>query len=126
MPQGFNWVKAKAACSSAQVFTELRLEVESDIEEINKLRGGSLEKDVRLAPNGNGDTFIVLRGKPQPSVRFRLIDDQIEIWDGNGTLMTRYIVSLNDDGGCVLTSNGQHVQHWQARRLALEGLFFGS
>jgi hypothetical protein len=127
MPQGFNWVKAKAECSSAQVFTEFRLGVEDDIEEINKLRGGSVEKDVRLAPNGNGNTFVVLRGnKPEPSIRFSLTGNEIRVLDGSGTPLATYEVSLSEEGRCVLTQNGIEKKQWQARRAALEGLFFNS
>lgn len=127
MPQGFNWVKAKAECSVSQVFSELRFGVEDDIAEINKLRGGSPDKDVHIAQNGNGNTFKVWRGEsPEPSIKFRMVDDRIEVLDGNGTPTAEYRVSLNDEGCCALLRGDGEIAQWRARREALEGVFFNS
>jgi hypothetical protein len=126
-PPDFDWVKARWECSASQVFTELRLGVEDDIEEINKLRGGSPEKDVHIAQNRNGNTFKVWRGElPEPSIKFRMADDRIEVLDGNGTKTVEYRVSLNDEGRCALLENSGEIEQWQVRRAALEGLFFKS
>ncbi|MGA8730020.1 MAG: hypothetical protein WB608_14805 [Terracidiphilus sp.] len=127
MPQGFNWVKAKTECSVSQVFIELRLGVEDDIAEINKVRGGSPEKDVHIAQNGNGNTFKVWRGEsPEPSIKFRMSGNRIEVLDGNGTMAASYEVSFNDEGHCALLSNSGEIAQWRVRREALEGLFFNS
>lgn len=123
MPKEFNWVKARSECSPSQLFNELRLGVEDDIAEINKLPG----KDAHIAQNCNGKTFKVWRGEsPEPSVKFCLNTDRIEIFDGNGTLTRSYSVSFSSEGRCVLVGSDGEAEQWQARREALEGLFFHS
>jgi hypothetical protein len=126
-PRDFDWVKARANCSSAQVFTELRLGVEDDILEINKIRGSSSDTVAHLAQNGNGNTFKVWRGEsPEPSIKFRMVSGRIEVLDGNGTITASYEVSFSEEGRCVLVASDGQKEQWQVRRAALEGLFFNS
>ncbi len=126
-PREFDWVNARAECSPGQVFTELRLGVEDDIKKINKVRGGSPEKNFHLARNGDGNTFEVWRGESdKESVKFRRIGDRIEIMNNVGTVTASYTVSFSLDGRCVLLASDGQMEQWQARRTALEGLFFNS
>jgi hypothetical protein len=127
VPTDFDWINARANCSPSQAFAELRLGVEDDIKKINKLRGGSPEKDFHLARNGDGNTFEVWRGESaKSSIRFRRTDDRVEVFDSNGTPIAAYTVSFSVEGRCVLIGSDGQVEQWQARRAALEGLFFNS
>ena len=83
VPQDFNWVKARAACSLSEVFLALRLGVEQDIESINALRGlGSDDKfGVQVASAGN--VFVAYRSDyTEHNVRFSLGQEGIEVMDG--------------------------------------------
>jgi hypothetical protein len=126
-PPDFDWVTAKWECSASQVFTELRLGVEADIKKINKLRGDTPAKGVQLAKNGNHDVFEVWRDEPATlRVKFQRTGDRIEVRDGNGTLTAAYTVSFSVEGRCVLLASDGQMEQWQARRAALESLFFNS
>ncbi len=109
------------------MFTELRLGVEDDIKKIDKLRGDSPAKGVHLARNGKDDTFEVWRDEPvNLRAKFQRTGDRIEIFDENGTPVGSYTVTFNVDGRCVLLASDGEKEQWQARRAALERVFFNS
>lgn len=126
-PPDFDWVTARWECSASQVFTELRLGVETDIKRINKLRGDPPAKEVRLARNGKDDTFEVWRDEPvNRRAKFQREGDRIQVTDENGTEVGSYAVSFNTEGRCVLLASDGEKEQWQARRAALERVFFNS
>jgi hypothetical protein len=127
LPERFNWVKARAECSIAKMFSMLETDVKSDVEVRNELSKQS--PDGRSFEFHDSDrAFMVLRyivGMPKPmKVDFVLKDDSIEV-SGHGAEFS-VGVWLNSNGSCVYSTLGsQNLESWRVRRMALNALFFG-
>jgi hypothetical protein len=121
----FDWVTGRSSCSLPKVFKELRLGVEEDIKTRNSLRPDnspylfSVREDL-------ADFTVLLEGKDlNRSVIFTLAEHAIVIRDNKGNQVFEVISIFNDEGQCRLSVNGEDLDPWQVRRMALEELLFG-
>ena len=128
----FDWVTAHSECSASKVFKELRTGVKSDIDVIDAM----LAKTISSAGHGTKPKFDVSdeptrflvsrqikNGEAAQTVEFALNGLGISI-EGFGIKPFQAIVDLNLDGKCVLTVDGNEVESWQVRRMALHKLLF--
>ena len=124
LPDNFDWVRERAACSVAAVFRRLQSEVEQDIQAVNAVLGLD-ENQFCVSANASRDSFVVSREEHTGGeVRFWRGSNEIQIKrnDRPDLVVT---VTLKDDGQCRLKmSTGEEVEPWQLRRMALEELFF--
>ena len=135
IPRELDWVAARANCTAFEIFSQLRTEVERDVE-TRTARSQDLDQSLRrtfLFSAHDATTFSVLRnGLPEPSqIQFRLVDQTIIVKDAQNKTMMSAVLSLDDAGDCVLrvaeSDKGPldlTLQKWQFRRRALEALFF--
>ena len=123
----FNWVRERAACSVAEVFKQLQLDAEKDVETANEVLGLEGALKFRLTSNTPGDIFVVFQEeRPNDEVRFGRGSKEIRI--KRKTVADLIVaLTLNNEGRCKLRVNGgeELLDQWQVRRMALEGLFFG-
>jgi hypothetical protein len=123
MNSDFNWVKARAECSAAQVFKELELGAKEDVEKRNLLR--SPEEQFRfLVAQAGPDRFAVIReaARGSRSVDFMLAHSIISVDAGLSKFSG--VITLNNFGECRLRVGNDELEQWQFRRKALEQLFF--
>jgi hypothetical protein len=127
VPQELNWVKARSECSVGRVFSQLFIEAEQDIKEINLLPNtpGYPPPTFAMRRNTAGNCFVVFEaGNTNAVVDFQLVNDHIVIAMPNGKRLT-ITLTLNNDGVCKLKVNGEgELERWQVRRMVLESLFF--
>lgn len=120
----FDWVTARANCSMAEMFFRLRKEIVRDVATRNRLPPpGTRDYSFRIleAEGDRDDEFTIIReggGVQARSVRIAYTATEITIGD------VRANVTLNREGTCQLVVDGQELESWQVRRLALERLFF--
>jgi hypothetical protein len=118
-----DWVSALAACSAAQVFEQIRLQVEADVKVRNAVRPTG--SDYKFETASDGDSFSVLiKGRSGQRVTFQKTDRGILVYRADGTQMIEATLTLNDEGDCRFRVNGQEREFWQFRKTALESLFF--
>jgi E3 ubiquitin-protein ligase DOA10 len=125
MASNFDWVRERANCSLGKVFKELELGAQGDIDTINSQRNP--DDQIKFSLSKSSGRFAVVRETtsfPLESVDFSLADDEI-IVNGSGVNFTATL-TLNNKGQCRLKVNGEELEQWQVRRMALEELFFGS
>ena len=122
-----NWIKARAACSVANVFQELASAVEGDIVERNAQRkdGEIAEFRFNRMPRG----FSVVRDGPADSKSVEFWCDELQVVVtgalGTGVKDIRATLALNRDGQCRFVVNGDQLAGWEFRMRALDTLFFG-
>ena len=122
IPRELDWVKERAACSLKRVFSDLFLSVQGDVKAANLVGKCSFE----VVPESN-ETFTVRRSESIKSVViFMLQEDRIVINSGSSSEEWNFTVGLNGEGRCQLRQNGQEFEQWQVRKMAMEGLFFGT
>ena len=127
VPQEFSWTTARAECSAEQLFKELQIGVENDIQTVNSTPNLGVAEGFGSALTPDGRVYIVThRSRTGPRVVFLINGDSIEI--RNEVTQTKHTaaVVLNKEGRCKLAIKGAEYELWQVRRLALETLFFGS
>jgi hypothetical protein len=122
IPRELDWVKARAACSLAQVFKELQLGVEDDVRTANVIRKLTADNEFGTKPINQG--FVAYRIGLTKNVRFFLETDRIEVHNDLTNEKHSLSLTLNEEGRCKLLSNGAEYEQWQVRKIALEGLFF--
>jgi hypothetical protein len=119
-PENFDWVTARAKCTSAAMFTKIRMLIEGDIDEIRQINSMFFHfvsaKENRFAVVGKMDIV-------QKSVIFVLENDQIVVSTPDAHLFSA-TVTLSNDGECRLKVSGEEYDLWQFRKKALEDLFF--
>jgi hypothetical protein len=126
----FNWVYARAKCSLAQAFEQLRLEVQDDTEKRQELRGQDhfsgkgYDHGFHCSNIGTKFSVSLSYANTKCSVTFALGKDAIEILDDTDRMLFRVTVTLNNEGRCIAKVNGQEMEFWQVRQKALESLFF--
>jgi hypothetical protein len=127
IPRELDWVKARSECSIARVFSELYLGAKNDVEAINltPIATDNIGSPFDVHANPSGNSFVVFRTENiHRTVKFRLGPDRIEIINQAGQFTIT--LTLNNEGRCKLKVNGgEELEQWQARRMMLEGLFFG-
>ena len=126
MTQGFDWVTARAKCSLSQTFEELKAEVRRDVE----IRKAMLPQPPQPSPytfnfKPTDRTFsVLLEGhKLHKTVEFTLEGTAI-VARADGEIIWAATVGLNQEGHCMLRINDQDYEHWQARKMALDKLFY--
>lgn len=126
VPQEFDWVTAICECSPAKVFERLRAQVEDDV----KKREATLRDAQRMrysfsfASNGGSFTAMVEGKNVHQSVIFTTTDSGILVRDEHDIVMLKAEVTVSNEGICKLRVEGQELDLWQVRKLALEDLFF--
>jgi hypothetical protein len=125
MNSDINWVRARSECSVAHKFQVLKSEIQSDIDERNKLEATLQPRFLFDMPNGH-DVVIVTRSDQHRgvSVVFKLDGNAIIVFDDSRQEMFRVSVTLNDDGVCAFKIGEQECASWHVRKRALESLFF--
>lgn len=121
----FNWIKARADCSLAQVFKQLELGVRNDVDTANAQR--MAEDRHKFSISASAGRFSVTRESSRAvplSVNFSLEGDEIVVCAGNEIIL-RATITLNNEGRCMLKVDDEELEQWQVRRMALEDLFFG-
>ena len=127
VPQELNWVKVRSECSAGRVFSQLFIEIEQDVKNINLLptTPGYPPPAFAVQENSAGNCFVVFEaGNTNAAVDFKLASDHMVIAMPNGKQLT-ITLTLNNEGVCKLKVNGEgELERWQVRRMALESLFF--
>jgi len=127
VPQELNWVKVRSECSVGRVFSQLFIEAEQDVKDINLLptTPGYPPPTFAVQQNQAGDFFAVFEaGDTRAVVKFHLGPDRIAISMPDGKQLT-ITLTLNNDGVCKLKVDGEgEFERWQVRRRVLESLFF--
>jgi hypothetical protein len=118
----FDWVSARSECSAWKVFKELEQGASADIDSINSKRQSEDQTKFVLAKYSN-DRFSVVYEGGRGSVDFLLKDEEITVSDGSSVRL-RAILTINNKRQCRLKVDGQELEQWQFRKMALEGLFF--
>jgi hypothetical protein len=124
----FDWVTARAECSISRMFVRVQSQVKADVERRNALL--SAHERLKFLVEVHSDSeFSVKRegtGQEEPgTVRFRRNESDIAIASNDGTLKLTVTLTVDHLNECRLVLNGEHVDEWQLRKLALESLFFG-
>ena len=123
----FDWVKARAECSTTEMFNKLRLQVQKDVERWKALKVNS---ELKISMDNEAGVFAVsVEGVAvYRGVRFILAEDAIVV-DGIAPEKRMFLasVTLSDDGECRLKITGKEKEYdlWQFRKLALEWVLFG-
>jgi hypothetical protein len=120
------WVKDRSECSFEKIFRQLLLDAKSDVDEANGLTQGPY-KVVHFEVHESGPKrFAVMRSEQTgaANVEFAFRQSHIEITMPDGKEL-KATPTLNADGECRLLIEGQELELWKVRRLALESLFFG-
>lgn len=123
MANDFNWVEARLNCCAERVFAQFQAGVTNDVETINVV---AREHGAKFEVSPHGLRFLVIReGKGVKKVQFVLERGVISVLNGDEPHFSA-TPSMNPAGHCVLIVNGQELELWQVRRMALEQLFFGA
>jgi hypothetical protein len=120
----FDWVTERSSCSLPKVFQSLRLQVEEDVKTRNGLRPDNSPYEFSVKADVADFTVFLQAKDLQTSVKFRLSEHAISVWDDKGNPMFEVTPLFTDDGECSLTVNGEKRDFWQVRRMALDDLFF--
>jgi hypothetical protein len=126
----FNWVTARNACSLGNVFEKLKLDVQSDVEERQKLRQPlplpeiGFDHGFVFTSNSRGFSASLKTGRLQYSSIFALKEDHILVTDEEGEELLKATVTLNNERECRLVVGNEEMEGWQFRKKALEGVFF--
>jgi len=126
-PPDLDWIKARSECSLGRVFSQIFIEVDQDVKDINLLPNtpGYPPPAFAVQKHESGNSFLVYEvGNVNALVKMQLGQDRILITmpDGKQIPVT---LTLNNDGACKLKVNGEgEFERWQVRRMALESFFF--
>jgi hypothetical protein len=118
-----DWVKYRAACSAAQMFEKLKLEIESDVKTRNDLRPQGTFYGFSIVASGNGFAVILEALNTKKVVTFSLDKERISIQKEDESVLIS-TVTLNDEGHCLFKTGGLERESWQLRKMALESIFF--
>ncbi|MGB6782410.1 MAG: hypothetical protein WCF17_11810 [Terracidiphilus sp.] len=124
--QELDWVRARMNCSVLTVFNELRLGVEADVKIANAMPRPSELPSLLFGFRSNtvGDYFIVFRHENAGArVEFNCEANRIVVRNQDREFSVT--LTLNNEGRCKLrVDDGEELEQWQVRRIALEKLFF--
>jgi hypothetical protein len=124
----FDWITQRYACSLPNIFKELRLQIERDINTRNSLRPNHAQYEFSLADNDGGFRVILKASNQEKelemAVKFILAEHAIVVRDDKGVEMFEVTLTFTDLGECQLNVNGECRDYWQVRRMALEELMF--
>jgi len=125
IPQELNWVKVRAACSVATIFSELFHGIERDVEEANQNKqevfpGYPQVERFFVRANSTANVFAVWEnGNPLTEIKFRRDADHIIVSGHN--VSTVITLTLDDTGRCKLRLNKEDeaLEQWQVRKRLL-------
>ncbi|MGB8582049.1 MAG: hypothetical protein WCD47_14590 [Candidatus Sulfotelmatobacter sp.] len=124
----FDWITQRYACSLPNIFKELRLQIEQDVNTRSSLRPNNSPYEFSIADNDGGFRVILKASDKEKelemAVRFILAEHAIVVRDDKGVEMFEVTLTFNDLGECQLNVNGERRDYWQVRRMALEELMF--
>ena len=123
VPQQFDWVAARSACSIGVVFEKLREQVDADIEARQRQTEQDRHYAFKFVSEGRMFAALVEGHQIHDVISFVLQDDAIEVRHKARTLFTS-MVGLNNEGRCIMKIGNQEYELWQFRKLALETLLF--
>ncbi|MGA3161864.1 MAG: hypothetical protein ABSC77_11665 [Terracidiphilus sp.] len=125
IPQELEWVKVKATCIIEKMFEQLHQGVGDDVTAINLFRKFPEEKGFEVEQSSREYSFTIKRADAiRPFVKFAIVGDCINVSTDADKKGHDYHITLNDEGRCKLTENGEEREQWQVRRASLEPLFF--
>lgn len=121
----FDWVTARSRCSMNALFEQLRNDVRLDIAAWEGLPG----REGQIVFDPHNDYFTVTKnGRPDaPKVTFRFGDNKeivIESYGRQKTMSFQATLTLNRERQCRFVVDGQELEGWQVRQMALSPLFF--
>lgn len=125
-----NWVQARGGCSLSASFQVLREMIDNDVKAANALKRHSLVFELNVQAAGK---LIVIRHHDiggiddSATVVFEMLADKITVsarTAAASAVLFSMAPFLNEDGECRFGVNGQDLEFWQVRRMALEDLFF--
>lgn len=126
----FDWMKARAECSTAVIFEQLKLQLRHDVEKAQLMRktyeGLPPHYAFRLTAAADGRTVTVLvqGSRIHDSVSFRLTDTEIEVIGTDGGRKFSATPTLNANRECRLKVGKDEYELWYVMKMALEELFF--
>lgn len=122
----FEWVNARAKCSAFEVFRQIQEGVEMDVQQRNQQLPPPTDKAFKmLSPlNPSPEKFGVMcmGHNLRDAVDFTCSQDG-KILAVHGEKRVEATVTLNAERQCVLVVNGEELENWQFRKLALEDFF---
>ena len=130
-PSNFDWVTARAECSAAAMYEQLRDAARVNMKVRNAILNKSEDKDrFRFKDDecgGRSFTIFDSWGHKRRAVDVALKDDVIMVTSqlGDQTSESSLGLTLNDAGQCRFVSDGRELDLWQVLKRALEPLFFG-
>lgn len=127
-PGKLNWVKARSTCSYHQVFKELELGAQDDVEFMQSLTAPNERTMFRVASTSSSRFAVIRVDDPilsdSRSVSFALTPDAIVVYGEDQNAKLTATLTLTNEGECKLKVGSQELHQWQFRRMALESLFF--
>lgn len=130
LPDNWDWVSARLACSGVQKFTKLREFVLDNIEKRNAASPPDQPNRFQYHEFGGSGFRVFDSIVPQRrSVQFMVAGDKIMVsfQPDNGQMV--FALTLDDFGECKFVDedqpDGEPLDMWQVARRALETLFFG-
>ena len=129
VPEDFDWISARAACSASQAFQKLRLQVESDVSKRNEIRTDNEKSKYAYQFTSEGGAFSVhlvshLFEQMEIGVIFKRTPAGIEVYSLADQLLLQGEVTLSNGGQCRIMVAGSEYNFWQFRKLSLESVFF--
>jgi hypothetical protein len=145
IPRDLDWVSARAACTVAQMFNELRTGIENDIAKYTEIMQPPDQERVTaellaapqwqfLAPQAElgekGASIAIGRPKKIPNRRVfvAVVGNEIRVYDDALRPVMSASVGLNKEGRCILRLKDDTVtelEQWQFRKMVLETVLFG-
>jgi hypothetical protein len=121
----FDWVTARSECSVATVFGSLAAGVQSDVETMERITR-TARQPLRFEYSREGTRIVVSRsGNPPTFVYFVLDNSEIRV-EVKDEVRLRALPGLTAAGECLVRIGDKDLHLWQFRKMALEGLFFGT
>jgi hypothetical protein len=122
-PDDFDWVTARAKCSSVELFEKLKMLVENDIEIRNTFRKKDSPYFKIVKANPSRFSVVAEAIGIHLTVAFSLSNNVISVAGINGPIFDA-IATFCNDGECRAKIGDQEYDLWQLRKMALEDLFF--
>jgi len=122
----FDWVTERAKCTPFKVFEVLRAQVEEDMKKRNVLASDALTRKT-FSFTSNANLFAVSYNAfgTNKGIIFQLTETGVDINDiESRENLYRGILTLSNEGRCLLVVAEVEYNFWQFRKLALHELFF--
>jgi hypothetical protein len=130
----FDWVTARAQCSSLAVFASMKMDAEKDVNLRKKFLVTHEEGRCTLSFNrgsSTGEFSVTVNGRDirgehtfDDEVTFRRTADGVTVVDRQGAIFLNGILCLSDEGQCKLKVENEELNFWQFRKKALEHVLF--